>query len=69
MKRPAFVLLSSTVLAASLAVPAAAQTAAAPTFTKDVAPVLYRACVSCHRSGGVAPMALVTYQDARPWAK
>jgi hypothetical protein len=30
---------------------------------------LYRACVTCHRSGGIAPMPLVTYQDARPWAK
>jgi hypothetical protein len=41
----------------------------APTFTKDVAPILYNSCVSCHRPGEVAPMSLMSYQDARPWAK
>ena len=30
-------------------------TAASPTFTKDVAPILYNSCVSCHRAGEVAP--------------
>jgi hypothetical protein len=40
-----------------------------PTFYKDVLPVLERNCQSCHRAGDAAPMALVTYQDARPWAK
>lgn len=39
-----------------------------PTFTKDVAPVLYKNCVSCHRPGDVAPMSLLTYEDAKPWA-
>ena len=39
------------------------------TFTKDVAPILYRRCVECHRPGEIAPMSLMTYQDARPWAK
>jgi hypothetical protein len=34
------------------------------TFSHDVAPVLYRACVSCHRAGGVAPFSLVDYRDA-----
>ena len=43
--------------------------AAPPTFTKDVAPILYNNCVSCHRQGDIAPMALLSYQDARPWAK
>ena len=43
--------------------------AAAPTFSKDVAPIFYRNCTSCHRSGEIGPMALVTYQDARPWAR
>jgi hypothetical protein len=42
---------------------------AAPTFTKDVAPILYKSCVTCHRPGEVAPMALVSYEDVRPWAK
>jgi hypothetical protein len=39
------------------------------TFTKDVAPILYKNCVSCHRDGEMAPMSLMTYKDARPWAK
>src|SRR4051812_12296880 len=34
------------------------------TFSHDVAPVLYRECVSCHRPGGVAPFSLVDYRDA-----
>jgi hypothetical protein len=42
---------------------------AAPTFTKDVAPILYTSCVECHRPGAIAPMSLITYDEARPWAK
>jgi hypothetical protein len=34
------------------------------TFSHDVAPILYRNCASCHRSGGVAPFSLISYQDA-----
>ena len=44
-----------------LAFLAAAQPA---TFSHDVAPVLYRHCVACHRPGGVAPFSLITYHDA-----
>lgn len=40
-----------------------------PTFATDVAPILYKSCVSCHRPGQIAPMSLVTYQETRPWAK
>jgi len=40
-----------------------------PTYSKDVAPIFYKNCTSCHRAGEIGPMALVTYQDARPWAK
>ena len=39
------------------------------TFTKDIAPILQRSCQNCHRSDGVAPMSLITYADARPWAR
>ena len=39
------------------------------TFTKDVAPILQRNCQQCHRPGSIAPMSLLTYQDARPWAR
>ena len=50
---------------------AAAQSAASNevTFTKDVAPILYDACVVCHRAGEMGPMALTTYGEVRPWAR
>ncbi|MDA1372348.1 MAG: hypothetical protein O2971_16495 [Proteobacteria bacterium] len=38
------------------------------TFSKDIAPILFENCVKCHRTGGVAPMSLKTYQEVRPWA-
>src|SRR5437660_7856391 len=39
------------------------------TFTKDVAPILQKSCQNCHRPGSIAPMSLLTYEDARPWAR
>src|SRR6059058_659261 len=39
------------------------------TFSKDIAPILQRSCQNCHRPDGVAPMALINYEDARPWAR
>ena len=39
------------------------------TFAKDIAPILQRSCQQCHHTGGVAPMSLVSYEDARPWAR
>jgi hypothetical protein len=39
------------------------------TFTKDVAPILQERCQVCHRAGTFAPMSLMTYEQARPWAK
>ena len=39
------------------------------TFTKDVAPILQRACQNCHRPGSIGPMPLLSYNDARPWAR
>lgn len=39
------------------------------TFSKDVAPILHRSCVTCHKPGSIAPMSLITYEDARPWAR
>jgi hypothetical protein len=43
--------------------------AATPTFQKDVLPILQNHCQGCHRPGEIAPMPLLTYTDARPWAK
>jgi mono/diheme cytochrome c family protein len=39
------------------------------TFSRDIAPILQRACQNCHRPGSIAPMPLLTYKDARPWAR
>ena len=48
---------------------ATAQVAQAPRFYKDVLPILQKNCQSCHRPGQIAPMALLTYEHARPWAR
>src|SRR6202022_1201297 len=40
----------------------------APTFTRDVLPILQKNCQTCHRAGEAAPFPLLTYDDARPWA-
>src|ERR1700704_6205380 len=67
--------LLSLLLAALLAatVGTIAQAPATPTgdvtFTKDIAPILQRSCQECHHADGGAPMSLVTYEEARPWAK
>ncbi|MFN0121553.1 MAG: hypothetical protein ACKV2V_13755 [Blastocatellia bacterium] len=41
----------------------------AVTFAKHVAPILQNRCAECHHGGGVAPMALISYEDVRPWAR
>ena len=46
----------------------AAANSNAPTFTKDVAPIMFAKCATCHRPGEVAPMSLLSFNDARPWA-
>ena len=62
------------------ATPARMQTAAADrpvpsavegpvTFTKDIAAILQRSCQQCHRPDSIAPMSLLTYQQARPYAR
>jgi len=68
------VVLGLAVLASTAAItqPLTAQSAAAPrqvTYTKDIAPILQRSCENCHRADGVAPMALSTYDDVRPYAR
>src|SRR6266849_172333 len=40
----------------------------APTFFRDVLPILQRHCQSCHRAGGIAPMPFETYEETRPFA-
>ncbi len=72
MKFRAFVLLC---VCSWLVVPAGfcedlpdAKAANEPTFNRDVAPLLYAHCVKCHHPGDIAPMSLLTYKEARPWA-
>src|SRR5580704_12246559 len=55
-------------MAASVAPMRAAETLD-PTFYKDVLPILQNNCQTCHRPGEVAPMSLISYEDARPWAR
>jgi len=53
-------------------VPGAAQSASTgsvPTFARDVAPIFYSKCVECHRPTMFAPMSLVKFDEARPWAR
>jgi len=39
------------------------------TWTQEISRIVYKHCVSCHRDGGGAPMALLNYDETRPWAK
>jgi hypothetical protein len=62
-----FAVLAASLLHAQPAGTAAAS--AAPTFYRDVLPILERHCQSCHRPGEIAPMPLVTYEQTRPFAR
>jgi hypothetical protein len=46
-----------------------AAAAPAPTFHKEIEPLLQRHCQICHRPGEAGPMPLVSYNQVRPWAK
>ncbi len=58
-------LLSSTGRAALPSLKPAAKTAGAPTFNKEIAPIVFKNCSSCHRPGEVAPFSLLTYADVK----
>lgn len=57
------------VLIALTASPAFADEKKAPTFNKDIAPILFSECATCHRPGEVAPFSLLTYSDAKKRGK
>src|SRR5262245_35774414 len=40
-----------------------------PTFTRDIAPIVFEHCAPCHHAGEAAPFALVSYDDVRKRAK
>jgi hypothetical protein len=63
-------IVAAATLAGSVAAARAATAAdAEPTYSRDVAPILYERCVQCHRPNQVGPMSLLTYDEVRPWAK
>src|SRR5512144_3174686 len=47
----------------------ASDTSKTVTFSKDVAPIFFKHCADCHRPNDMAPMSLLTYKDARAWAR
>src|SRR6185436_816042 len=77
MMRPTYgrarqVALGAWTLSAALMLPvaaAAADAVKAPTFTRDIAPIFQEKCEACHRPDSIAPMSLVTFAEARPWAR
>ena len=73
VKRLVPVILAASVVVAAAAAQQPAETppgaAQAVTFNHDVAPILYKHCTACHRPGQMAPMSLLTYEAARPWAR
>ena len=62
-------LLTMTGLAAAAQEPRGGEAAAGPTFARDVAPIVFEHCASCHRPGDVAPMSFLSYREVRPWAR
>ena len=68
MLRVSMALACSAFLVSSIPA-AAADSPKTVTFTKDVAPIFQEKCESCHRPDNMAPMSLLTYEEARPWAK
>src|SRR5262245_15823330 len=71
MRRMAVVMATAAMLAMIVPATSAAQAPASKevTFSKDVAPILFENCVYCHRPNDIAPFSMLTYKDARPWAK
>ena len=41
---------------------------AQPTFSKDVAPIIFKHCTVCHRQGEIGPMTLTNYEEVKNWA-
>ena len=56
-------------LAAVVAVDAHKPITSKYTYSEDVYPIVKAHCGACHVAGGIAPMSLLTYEDARPWAE
>jgi len=62
-------MVAQTLALAADPAPATTAARAGVTFSKDIAPILQAKCQECHQPNSIAPMSLITYQDARPWAR
>jgi hypothetical protein len=38
-----------------------------PTFSEDIAPIIYNNCTSCHRAGEIGPMSFTNYEEISSW--
>src|SRR6266508_393265 len=61
--------LGAVLLVFAVGITAADGPARQVTFSRDVAPILQAKCQECHQPNSIAPMSLITYQEARPWAR
>src|SRR5580704_10323837 len=65
-----FMLLAGLITIGALTLPVIASAGGVPAFTNDVAPILFKNCVHCHRPGDIASTApFLSYDLVRPWAK
>ena len=62
-------LVRSAALGFAALIAAGSAQAGAPTYSKDIAPILFKNCAHCHRPGEGAPMSLLSYKETRPWSK
>jgi hypothetical protein len=68
MAKKAGLMLSLALMTGAVMRAGEANAAEEVTFSKDVAPIFYSNCVTCHHANDIAPMSLMTYKEARPWA-
>jgi len=68
-REEAFAMRTALIALLGILVGSSVAAADTPTFYKDVLPILQANCQTCHRPGEVAPMSLITFDQARPWAK
>ncbi|MFN7975488.1 MAG: tetratricopeptide repeat protein [Acidobacteriota bacterium] len=70
MRGPALSLVAVVLASCAAPAPPVAQAPRGPaTFNRDVAPIVFERCVSCHRPAQAAPFSLLTYEDARQHAR
>ena len=69
MKRVIPAVLGTLAVIATVHAATPAPAGTVPTFTRDVAPIVFNKCTMCHRTGEVAPMTFLSYEDVRPWAR